>query len=228
VVKFLFDRGFQNIYGIVGYLNNAFPELQVIQGDILQLPYEKNFFDVVLSYGVIEHFPDGPDAPLKAMYDVLKPGGVGVITVPSFNYFRKIQYFFDTYFFNIFNIKKNNLLRRILGKKQIQRNGKKDGYFIHPQVGNFFEYRFTLKQFKDICQKAGFSIIEDAPIDYIDGFYQSFGPHTIFKKLSLIKVVNGAFKVNFLGSCLNGILKSFPSFNNHMHVCIVKKPYNSL
>lgn len=54
----------------------------LIKGSVLSIPFEDNFFDVVISSEVIEHTPD----PLKAISEfrrVLKPGGILVVTTPN-------------------------------------------------------------------------------------------------------------------------------------------------
>jgi SAM-dependent methyltransferase len=217
VVKYLSDLGFKNVYGVeidkdsVCFLNQNFPELNVVCADLLQLPYPKESFDVVLSYGVIEHFPGGPDAPLKAMYDVLKPGGIAVITVPSFNFLRRWQYRLS-----FLDIRKINFIRKFFGKKLLYRNRKKYSYFIDPQYGNFFEFRFTPRQYENICRKAGFKIIESAPISHIDGFFHTFGSRFVTFK-------DWEFKVSRTARVLNWLLSKIPFLHNHMHVCVVKK-----
>ncbi|WP_189799593.1 class I SAM-dependent methyltransferase, partial [Tateyamaria sp. syn59] len=52
--------------------------------DLTSLPYAENLFDVVLAAHVIEHLPV-PQAALKEMFRVLKPGGIVIccITRPS-------------------------------------------------------------------------------------------------------------------------------------------------
>ncbi|MBI4056113.1 MAG: class I SAM-dependent methyltransferase [Elusimicrobia bacterium] len=46
-----------------------------VLGDVLKLPFPDNSFDVVMSYGLLEHFPD-IDAPIREMVRVLKPSGI--------------------------------------------------------------------------------------------------------------------------------------------------------
>lgn len=53
-----------------------------IAGSICQLNFKKNSFDIVLSSEVIEHTPD-PRLAVKNLCQVLKPGGILVLTVPN-------------------------------------------------------------------------------------------------------------------------------------------------
>ena len=218
VVKYLYDRGYKNIHGIeldresVLFLNQNFSELNVVQGDILKLPYKKESFDVVLSYGVIEHFSDGPLAPMKAMYDVLKPGGLAIVTVPSFNILRRISYNLS-----LLDIRKWDFIRRAFGKKKLYRNKKIFSYYIDPQYGSFFEYRFTPKQFEFICKTSDFEIVESLPIAHIDGLFNSFCR-------PLVKFKNWEFEVSFWGKVLNKVFGMIPFLHNHMHACVLRKP----
>ncbi len=51
-------------------------------GDVLNLEFEKNSFDVVFSQGLIEHFKKPLDA-LEEQVRVLRPGGVLIVNVPQ-------------------------------------------------------------------------------------------------------------------------------------------------
>lgn len=131
-VKYLLsDKGY-NIEGIVyseetvRTIEEIEPELNVIQVDVLNLPYRTNSVDGLISLGVVEHFIPGCDKPLKEMYRVLKPGGIGIITVPSFNLIRRIKFFLYieeiNYFFNPISIaKRSNPIRKVLSKKILRR-----------------------------------------------------------------------------------------------------------
>ena len=221
VVKYLYDLGFKNVRGIeldkdsVDFLNCNFPELNVIHGNILCLPYKKKSFDIVLSYGVIEHFLHGPDKPMKSMYEILKPGGLAIITVPSFNILRM-----GAYFFSFLDVRKYGFIRRLFNKKPLHCNGKRFSYYIDPQYGKFFEYRFTKKQFEDICIRNGFEIIESVPTSNIDGLFHLFGSN-------LVTFKDWKFNVSKLGSLINKFLSIVPFLHNHMHACVVRKPNNN-
>ncbi len=56
----------------------------MVQGDVVKLPFKKQSFDVVICSEVLEHLPEGMDASLLfEMSSILKPGGRLLITVPS-------------------------------------------------------------------------------------------------------------------------------------------------
>jgi len=46
-----------------------------VKDDLLNMPFESECFDVIVSFGVLEHFED-IEKPIKEMVRVLKPGGV--------------------------------------------------------------------------------------------------------------------------------------------------------
>ncbi|GAC47157.1 class I SAM-dependent methyltransferase [Gordonia aichiensis] len=52
-------------------------------GDALRLPYADNSFDVVLMSEILEHIPSDEEA-IAEMARILKPGGVGAVTVPRY------------------------------------------------------------------------------------------------------------------------------------------------
>lgn len=58
------------------------PAATGIEGSLLELPFEENTFDYVISSDVIEHTPD-PLAAVKELIRVLKPGGKMCVTVPN-------------------------------------------------------------------------------------------------------------------------------------------------
>ena len=59
------------------------------------LPFEKNFFDMVMLHSVIEHFHDSPRELLNDLLELVKPGGLLFITVPNaVNIRKRISVFF--------------------------------------------------------------------------------------------------------------------------------------
>ena len=57
-------------------------------GNVLNLQYETSSISGYISLGVVEHFQEGPEQALAEAYRVVKPGGVGVISVPVNNPLR--------------------------------------------------------------------------------------------------------------------------------------------
>lgn len=228
IVRFLKDKGYKNVAGIelskdsVDWLHQHQPDLEVACGDVLDMPYPDNSVDVMLSYGVIEHFYyDGPWVPLKAMHKKMKPGAIGIITVPSFNFMRRIFYAFS-----FLDPRKNNFIRKLCGKKPLHRNKKKFGFHINPEFKedcadpeykDFYEYRMTKRQFKRVCKESGFEILSTQPIAHIDGFMHCFGQ-------KLVKHKDYEFHASPMGAFLNRLFSWIPYFHNHMQLCVVKKP----
>ena len=98
-------RHTKNLYGVD--MEGAIPDVQqmldfeeveaeLIHGDILELPYETDFFDAVVSVSVLEHIKD-IDKAVSEIKRVLKPGGTAVLSFPTKNkitnsFFRLVGY----------------------------------------------------------------------------------------------------------------------------------------
>jgi SAM-dependent methyltransferase len=55
----------------------------VAAGDVHALPFHDGTFGAYLSFGVLEHFPFGPEPALREAHRVLRTGGILVLTVPA-------------------------------------------------------------------------------------------------------------------------------------------------
>ena len=86
-------KGIEINQGTVEAINASHPELDIIVGDVAHMPYADNSFASILSLGVVEHFVEGPEAPLEEMYRVMKPGATAFICVPCFNTIRTFKYY---------------------------------------------------------------------------------------------------------------------------------------
>ncbi|MCC7206213.1 MAG: class I SAM-dependent methyltransferase, partial [Anaerolineae bacterium] len=62
-----------------------YPDLPLHVGDVHQLPYPDNTFGAYLSFGVVEHFEQGPARALAEAFRTLRPGGVLVLSTPTPN-----------------------------------------------------------------------------------------------------------------------------------------------
>ena len=76
--------------------------LAEVKADICNLPFENNFFDLILCNHVLEHIPDHEKA-ISELYRVLKKGGTLIVQVPID--LTKEKTFED---FNIINKKERN------------------------------------------------------------------------------------------------------------------------
>ncbi len=72
-------------------INGLFPELDIRQGDIQELPFGDNYFVGYWSIGVIEHFQDGYDKASTEMSRVLKPGGHLFLGFPYMSPLRRLK-----------------------------------------------------------------------------------------------------------------------------------------
>ncbi|AAZ54610.1 conserved hypothetical protein [Thermobifida fusca YX] len=55
---------------------------ETVRGDALAMPFDDNTFDRVIAAEIMEHIPHDT-AAMAEMYRVLRPGGIAVVTVPS-------------------------------------------------------------------------------------------------------------------------------------------------
>jgi SAM-dependent methyltransferase len=215
VLKFLADRGYHNVVGIelnraaVDEFNRRYPELEMVQGDLLDMPFEADTFDAVVSYGVVEHFYDlGPVPALRAIRRVLRVGGTAVITVPSVNFLRRLG-----------DLRQKVVERALLHRAAAPANPF--GYSVHPRSGPFFEYRLQPSQFEDACRAAGFQIVASRPIYHVDGLYHTLGGRWI-------RFEHSRFTVPPWLDAANDVLRRrVPYFHNHMHLCVLMKPNGS-
>jgi 2-polyprenyl-3-methyl-5-hydroxy-6-metoxy-1,4-benzoquinol methylase len=60
-------------------------------GDLFEMPFSNQSFDVITMWHVLEHLAD-PMAVLKRLFELLRPGGVLVLEVPNLNCFVRKSY----------------------------------------------------------------------------------------------------------------------------------------
>lgn len=66
-------------------LRERYPETNFIYGDIRHTTFPDETFDAYFSWGVFEHFENGPQNCIQEAYRILKPGGMLFISVPFDN-----------------------------------------------------------------------------------------------------------------------------------------------
>jgi SAM-dependent methyltransferase len=67
---------------LIGRLREAYPDQTWHPGDIRSMPFANGVFDGIISWGVIEHDPKGPEAALAEFRRIVRPGGMLLVTVP--------------------------------------------------------------------------------------------------------------------------------------------------
>ena len=129
-------------------------ELDFIKGDVTNLPFESNSLVGYLSFGVVEHFIEGPQKPLSEAFRVLCPGGIAIISTPAPSWSK-------LYYKSLGRIKKviKKLNRRNIAKKP------------------FFQYEYRPKVLKRHVEKEGFHISRYSGADWLYTFTE-FGKNT--------------------------------------------------
>lgn len=123
------------------------------QGDVKSLPLKENSMAAYVSLGVIEHFREGPQEALEEAYRVLRPGGIAIISTPSFS-FSQIYLQYSA------RIKRSviSIVKAILNKP-VSRT-------------DFFQYWYGVKKLRGFVQNAGFKIITAKGADLLYSFYE--------------------------------------------------------
>lgn len=81
-----FDLSNDALKHLEGYCNLNQLRIKTVCGDMIQLPFEKNSFDYIVSYHVISHTnTEGVFTIFKQLQDILKPDGEMFLTLCSQN-----------------------------------------------------------------------------------------------------------------------------------------------
>lgn len=221
-VRFLKDRGYQMTgleYNVeaVDMVKKAWPDLEVIQGDCEASPFQDNQFDGVLSFGVVEHWIEGPQKPLSDLLRVLKPGGKAYISVPCYTAVRAFK---RAFWWNELVGAPRALAGMFIknAPKPLSRLDSRYLYPVYPAWGNFFEYRMSPKNFRQEVEAAGFEVLEHLPLGHIDGVYHELNPFGL-----LVGFKNWCFQYGLSAKVLNRFLSKKPFAHPHMQAIIARK-----
>ena len=166
-LRYFADRGYRMV-GVdfaketVHKVNKLLPHLMVTVGDILNLPFPDNYFDAYYSGGVIEHFEEGVDKPLREAYRVLKPDGYLFVTVPNINPVRRIS---SRYRKTAYSIDLDNR------EAYYEEDKRKFILDIPPKGFHFHEYHFSPCETRKFLSENGFSVIEETSFSPMAGLW---------------------------------------------------------
>lgn len=118
----------------INKLNNRFPEIEFKREDIRNTSFKDELFDIYFSWGVFEHFEEGPQQCLVEAKRILKKNGILCITVP----FDNLRQSYEA------NLKINST-----------KNFSNE---------RFYQYRFSISEISRELKNAGFEIIKLKPI----------------------------------------------------------------
>lgn len=140
-VRFLTDQGLKPVgldfsQETVSRLKDHFPGFDWRVGDIRDMPLEENSFDMLVSWGVIEHLEEGPQQAVNEFYRVLKPGGYGYITVPWLSPRRQ---------------------------KKGMNHGGSNMHQIPEGQAMFHQYYYDEHELSGFMEKAGFKVLRTCP-----------------------------------------------------------------
>jgi SAM-dependent methyltransferase len=225
-VRFFKDRGYP-ITGLefsgdtVAMVKRHWPDLDMVEGDCERSPFPANTFDGVLSFGVVEHWIDGPQAPLQDIFRVLKPGAKTFITVPCFNSVRRLKR--ALWCDEITKAPKALAGRLIKGKpKPLSRLNRRYAFPVFPAWGEFFEYRMSPEDFRSEIVKAGFEVLEQRPVGAMDGIYHELNPFGL-----MVGWRDWKLRPRGPARMLNAWLSKQPFAHPHMQAVVARKPANS-
>jgi SAM-dependent methyltransferase len=145
--------GIDNVMSAVKKTKEYDRKTAVIQGDLRDLSFPDETFDIYLSVGVIEHDEEGPDMILQEARRVTKKKGLIIISIPIMNNFYKIFWPLIK-FYNIPIIE--NAIRSFHGKDPIKEK-------------HFHYYLYDKDEFRKAVKRNGFKIIRMLPQMYIPG-----------------------------------------------------------
>lgn len=120
---------------------------EFVCGDAEKLPFADNMFDIVTSFGLLEHFED-PQIAISEMARVLKPGGFFFADIVPARFSCQT-------FGSIFNMLAS--FGYWTSKGKVKTGIEKAMYNFKPP---YYENRFSLKEYYNMITKAGITDIE--------------------------------------------------------------------
>lgn len=181
-VIFLSNKGYDilgvdNFKEVIERLRQVDERLKLRMADVRKLPFKDKEFDVYLSFGVVEHFEEGPMEALKEAKRVLKKGGIIILETPHDNFLRRAK----------------RLIKKFLWRKK-----EKSTFGLQ-----FYEYRFKTSELKKFLQDLNFKILATYSKDLVLN-NESIGLWSDFP--FLCSKGGEPFKLNRFGTLIKKIL----------------------
>ncbi|NIM19429.1 MAG: methyltransferase domain-containing protein [Candidatus Latescibacteria bacterium] len=202
------------------------PAARFESGDIRAMPFADGEFGVVVSLGSVEHALEGPEPALREFYRVLRPGGIGIISVPFNGPVRKTMRYLR---WPAHRAKAIPWLRRAFGKPgwngRSLRDAKRQSavaadwtavYRCGEQGWHFYEYHFAKVQMRSFISRTGFQIIEEFVAIADEGVLQNFG-----RIAGRFHISEGRVRLSPIGKLLRMLLPG--RMVGHMLVYVIRR-----
>jgi ubiquinone/menaquinone biosynthesis C-methylase UbiE len=140
---------------------------EFVVGDVKKLGFNDNSLCGYLSFGVVEHFIEGPHKPISEAYRVLQSGGIAIISTPSPSWSK---------FYQGMSICIKETVMRMMGKRVFEMLFPKKKF--SPKIRKvFFQHEYSAKQLKRFAENQGFYISRYSGADVLYTFTE-FGNHS--------------------------------------------------
>ena len=192
--------GVDFVHSALQRLKQFDPATRLATCDIHDCPFRDNSFGAYLSYGVVEHFPHGPEEAIKEAYRVLKENGIILMMVPAENFLSRFIHDPNNY---LNRLRKNPLIRKFMQKPPLNETHEHD----------LFMKLHTRREMKDILERIGFEVLVEEPVSHS---FSLFMLCELFQKDSL-------GQTNALAEMLGGLLKKIAPWATANHLLFVGK-----
>ena len=192
--------GVDFVYSALKRLKEFDPSTKLATCDIHDCPFPNNSFGAYLSYGVVEHFPHGPQKAIEEAYRVLKENGMILMMVPAENFLSRFIHNPNNF---LNRLRKISLIRKFFGKPELDESNEHDLYM-----------RFhTKNEMQKILKNTGFEILVEEPVSHS---FSLFMLCECFQKDSL-------GQTNLLAEILGKLLKIIAPWATANHLLFVGK-----
>lgn len=157
-ISYYAGRGF-NVVGLdfaqkaLKTLLHRQPHLKLVGGDVSQMPFADETFDLYYSGGVVEHFEGGAERSLREARRVLKKDGVLLVSVPYYSPLRKMLSPFRRDRWRVVDRSQIDEERALADKE-------------------FFQYAYARGEFKGMLEDAGLRVLKTQGYAVMWGLYE--------------------------------------------------------